>query len=116
MGTFHQLATVETIVKNSIRYDLTFTDREYELIVAAGDKPSPERLKALIIAEARSTLRRMIDVVDQERNASFKSASSPTRAAKTLPVREHQRKLVLKRNTRTRKPNHADHSAVQVEE
>jgi hypothetical protein len=73
----------------TIKFEIAFSTREYELLIAAkSEKPHPDRIRALLISEARSTLRRMIDMVDQERNASFA----------TKPVREHERKRVRVQN------------------
>ena len=72
-----------------IKIDLTA--REHELLVAANmsgqaGQPPAGRVKALLIAEARSTLRRLIGMVDDERNSASRgsrcAAGSPAAAAK----------------------------------
>ena len=122
----------------TINITITLSEREHELLVAAkSERPHPTRIKALLIAEARSTLRRLISMVDDERMSGGTAAREAEATLKRVRVQnesyygldsklldkahaEQQRKLVLKsassatRRSSTRKPNASDHSAVKV--
>jgi hypothetical protein len=102
---------VETIVK-TITITIKLTDREHDLLVAAkSDKPHPERMRALLVAEARSTLRRMISMVDDERNGpkprELVLSISKARAKRPSSLRPHHGQ-----GGAASKPNHSDRSSL----
>ena len=70
----------------TVKFEIAFTAREFELLVAAkSDKPHPSRIKAMLVDDARSTLRRMISMVDDERMSGGTAARGASFGAKSMP-------------------------------